>query len=52
MTAARGGLDMRKTASFLYRLWKDHSGASAPEVAIMIAIFGVLLARVVAKASG
>ncbi len=43
---------MRGTASFLYRLWKNQSGATPEEVAITIAIFGVLLARVVAKASG
>ncbi len=43
---------MKGTANFLYRLWKDQNGATAPEVAITIAIFGVLLARIVAKASG
>ena len=46
------GLDMRGTTSFLKRFWKDQNGATAPEVAITIAIFGVLLARIVAKASG
>ena len=43
---------MRGTVSFLVRLWKDHSGATPQEVAITIAIFGVILARTVIKASG
>jgi hypothetical protein len=47
-----GGLDMRGTTSFLKRFWEDHSGATPQEVAITIAIFGVLLARTVIKASG
>ncbi len=46
------GLDMRGTTSFLKRFWEDHSGATPQEVAITIAIFGVLLARTVIKASG
>ncbi len=43
---------MRGKVSFLYRLWDDQSGASAPEVAIMIAFAGVILARIVIKAGG
>ncbi len=47
-----GGLDMRKTVSTLVQLWKGHSGATPPEVAITIAITGVILARIVAKVAG
>jgi Flp pilus assembly pilin Flp len=43
---------MRGTAAYLYRLWKEHSGATPAEVAIMIAFAGVILARIVAKAAG
>ncbi len=51
MTAIRGGLDMRGTASFLSRFWKNNSGASAPEVAIMIAFAAVIVANIVIKAN-
>ena len=43
MTAIRGGLDMRGKASFLYRLWKDHSGATPIESVITLVIFGAVL---------
>ena len=43
---------MRKTATYLRRFWKDYSGATPQEVAITIAIAGVILARIVIKASG
>ncbi len=52
MTAVRGGLDMRGTVSFLKRFLKGQSGATPPEVAITIAIIGVILAGIVIKASG
>ncbi len=34
---------MRGTVSFLYRLWKDHSGAMVSEVVVILAIVGTLL---------
>ncbi len=34
---------MRGKVSFLYRLWKDHSGATPSEVVIVLAIFGTWL---------
>ncbi len=37
---------MRGTASFLYRLWKDHSGATTFESVISLVIFGAVLAGV------
>ena len=42
---------MRKAVSTLVRLLKDHSGATPSEIAITIAIAGVILARIVAKAA-
>ena len=35
---------MRNTVSFLYRLWKDHSGATRFESVITLVIFGAVLA--------
>ncbi len=46
MTAVRGGLDMRKTATYLRRLWKDHSGATTFESVISLLIFGAVLTGV------
>ncbi len=43
MTAMRGGLDMRGTASFLNRFWKDQSGATVSEVIVILAIVGTLV---------
>ncbi len=34
---------MRGTASFLKRFWADQSGATPPEVVIVLAIFGTWL---------
>ncbi len=34
---------MRGKASFLYRLWKDHSGATPIESVITLVIFGAVL---------
>ncbi len=34
---------MRGTASFLKRFWADQSGATPPEVVIVLAIVGTLL---------
>ena len=35
---------MRGKVSFLYRLWKDHSGATPFESVITLVIFGAALA--------
>jgi Flp pilus assembly pilin Flp len=43
---------MRKTANFLTRFWDDQNGATPPEVAITIAIVGVILAGTVIRTSG
>ncbi len=51
MTAVRGGLDMRKTATYLRRFWTDQSGATPAEAAIMVAIVGAILAATVIKVS-
>jgi hypothetical protein len=40
-----GGLDMRKTVSFLNRFWNDESGAAAAEYVIILAIIGSALAE-------
>ncbi len=37
---------MRGKVSFLYRLWKDHSGATTFESVISLLIFGAVLTAV------
>ena len=47
-----GGLDMRKTVSFLNRFWNDESGAAAAEYVIILAIIGSALAFAIILLSG
>ncbi len=47
-----GGLDMRKTVSFLNRFWSDESGAAAAEYVIILAIIGSALAFAIILLSG
>ncbi len=47
MTAARGGLDMRRTASFLKRFWKGQGGGTLSDVVIVLAMVGAGLAGII-----